>query len=135
MGCLRPEWAGSSFLRPEWAGIMNAGATQSPGRQVPCWFQRPSGPTVWLLQARMGRQCNGSREEKLIWGMVIVSALRAFTTEVPADRGSGSHGSHCTGPPGLSSQECMPSGPEQPEMPSGPEQPEALRPSGVFPYR
>jgi hypothetical protein len=101
----------------------------------------------------MGRQCNGSREEKLIWGMVIVSALRAFTTEVPADRGSGSHGSHCVGPPGLSSQECMPSGPEQPEMPSGPEQPEmpsgpaqpemssgpeqpeALRPSGVFPYR
>jgi hypothetical protein len=52
----------------------------------------------------MGRQCNGSREEKLIWGMVIVSALRAFTTEVPADRGSGSHGSHCVGPPGLSSQ-------------------------------
>ena len=40
MGCLRPEWADS----------VSAGATQSPGRQVPCWFPRPNGPTVWLFR-------------------------------------------------------------------------------------
>jgi len=67
-------------------------------------------------------------------GWLLCQPFGLFRTQVPADRGSGSHGSQLYRPSGPEQPE-MPSGPEQPEMPSGPAQPEALRPSGVFPYR
>jgi len=56
MGCLRPEWAESSFLRPEWAESCfyrpNGPALWMPGRRSPPVAERPNsssgpnGPTV-----------------------------------------------------------------------------------------
>ena len=93
-GSSGPKGPAVWFFRPEGAGIMNAGVTKSPGPRA----------ALTLLQARMGRQCNGSRKERLISAWLLCQPFGLFRTEVPADRGSGSHGSHCIGPPGLSSQ-------------------------------
>jgi hypothetical protein len=52
----------------------------------------------------MGREYHGSRLALFIQGRLLCQPFRLFRTEMPADRGYGSHGSHCIGPPGLSSQ-------------------------------
>jgi hypothetical protein len=57
----------------------------------------------------MGRQYHGSRPALLIQGRLLCQPFRLLRTEMPADRGSGSHGSHFIGPPGLSSLKHAPS--------------------------
>jgi len=76
MGCLRPEWAES----------VDAGATQSPGRQVPCWFLRPNGPTVWLLRPQRA-------------GSVIVSPIARGDERKGRHRDHRDDPLHCVGWP------------------------------------
>lgn len=58
----------------------------------------------WLHQARRGRQYHRPRNAVLIWGSLFCQPFELLRTAAPAARGSGSHGSHCIGPSGLSCQ-------------------------------
>ena len=97
-----------------------------PLRSVPCHFARCQArmaPTrnvysafragliakrQWFPQARKGRQYHGTRNALRIGGSLLCQPFGLLRTKVPADRGSGSHGSHCIGPSGLSSHKACP---------------------------
>ncbi|MBM3968185.1 MAG: Uma2 family endonuclease, partial [Planctomycetes bacterium] len=68
----------------------------------------------------MGRQNHGLRNETSFGDELLCRPFRPFQAEAPADRGSGSHGSHCIGLPGLSSQHASKGPNGQPVISPGP---------------
>jgi hypothetical protein len=69
------------------------------GDAVPRFASQPTAP-----QAQRADSVVVSATYSTQGGWLLCQPVGLYRTETPADRGSGSHGNHCIGPSGLSSQ-------------------------------